>query len=110
MSHTDLADCLRALPAKIHHAEIRLQQAEALRSRARAQLTAEEDCHLLSGHITGKNAPEREAQLRVLTRQARGAVDGAEEQYRADQLAVRHLQDQFSAARAIARLLASKEE
>ena len=110
MSHADLAECLRALPSKINLAEIRLHQAEALRARARTQLQAEEDCHLLSGHVTGKNSQEREAQLRVLTRQPRQAVEAAEEQYKADSLAVRHLQDQFSAARAIARLLAAKEE
>lgn len=110
MSHHDLIAALRALPERVREAEERLNLTDHARMRARQQLQSEEDCRLLSGHLDGKNQAEREAQLRALTTAARRDLESAEETYRREGIALRHLQNQFSAARAIARLLAAQEE
>jgi hypothetical protein len=110
MSHHDLIAALRALPERIREAEERLNSTDHARMRARQQLQAEEDCHLLSGHTNGRNQAEREAQLRALTAAARRDLESVEEAYRRERIALEHLQNQFSATRAIARLLAAQEE
>lgn len=96
---------LLELPQRLDDARIALLERELEHARAKEALRAEEDRLLAAGVIDGKNEAIRTAQLRRETLSFRERVRTAEIKVEPARLALLRLQDEFSALRAVARLL-----
>jgi hypothetical protein len=110
MSQHELISRLTDLPAQIHAEEEHLLLLEKGLAAAKEHLTLTEDRLLLSGAIDGKNAETRGAQLREQTDASRAAVAELEASTAAARTRVRLKQNEFSAFKAVARLLAAGAE
>ena len=100
---------LLALPQQIADAEARFLAADRERRAQETALRQREDALLLAGEIDGKNEAQRAAQLRQQTAAEAGAADRAGETVAAARLELHRLQNELSAVRAVARLLAGEE-
>ncbi len=101
---------LLELPAEIAQAETRLLEMETAHANFAACLQLTEDRLLLTGAIDGKNAEVRSAQLREQTAATRAQVEEAQESAVRMKVALHARQNEFSALKAIARLLASNSD
>jgi hypothetical protein len=108
MSKADLISRLLALPGAIAACELELLEAETARGHLQAHLTTVEDQLLLSGAIDGKNAEQRNAQLRAATVASREQLDEALLTLARKKISLHHLQTEHSSLKAIARVLAAE--
>lgn len=105
MATKELIERLSALPGAIQAAELELLQIEADRQEAALALQAREDEVLLAG-LDGKNEATRQAQLREATRRERELLLLCERELHVKKLLLHRRQNEFAAARSLARLLA----
>lgn len=92
-------------PAEIEKAESAVLTAHLEAEQVRELLSAREGELLLHGHLIGKNAEERKAQLLDLSALQRADVRDAERAVEEAKIRLRRAQNDFSAAKAIARML-----
>src|SRR5260370_13193327 len=109
MSKSELTARLLRLPTAIHAAELGLLEIEADRLQAAQALQVREDALLLAG-VDGKNEATRQAQLREATSAERERLQGCERERQIQQLVLHRHQNEFAAARSIARLLAGSTD
>ena len=110
MTREELIDTLRILPIRLRDEEVRLMAAEFAAQEARDGLLLHEDMLRFAGVLDGKNEAIREAQLREHSQSQRRAVVVAERSVALARMEVRLTQAEFSAARAMARLMAGGDE
>jgi hypothetical protein len=109
MIRDQLLGTLAALAAKIRAAEAHALMMDRGLTAAREHLIQCEDALLLSGSIDGKNEATRAAQVRAATQVSRERVLQMEESVARARMELRVLGVEFSAAKAMARLLAEPE-
>lgn len=100
---------LSEMPCHLHKAEMAALLADGAVCGAREALQIEEDRLLLAGSIDGKNEAARAAQLRMATAPARAFLADKERQAAVARMELRCIQAEFSATKAMARLLAGGE-
>jgi len=110
MSQHELITRLAALPQEIHTEEEHLLLIERGLLAAKENLTLVEDRLLLGGQIDGKNEATRAAQLREATQATRAQVTELEASAAAARTRLRLRQNEFSAAKSLARLMAAGAE
>lgn len=108
MTKQDVIGRLADLPERIQQAEYALLEAGETVQSARQTLTDKEGELLTSGQIDGKNAETRNAQIRQLTATQRQYVADAEKQQQEARILLNRALNEFSAARAIARILGTE--
>jgi hypothetical protein len=115
MTREDLINLLMILPGQIATAETDLLAESDYLRDARRNLQVAEDRILLSKRedgspaLDGKNEGQRAAQLRTLTTPERAQVEYREQRVATAAAELRKRRDEFSAARAAARLVGPGE-
>jgi len=109
MTRNELIASLAYLPNKLASAEDAVLRAEFQLSSNRELLHDRESCLLFVG-LDGKNEAIRNARLRADTSEERQLVLIAERDVARARMELRLVQAEFSAAKAMARLLAGGEE
>lgn len=101
---------LSEMPSRLAAAEERVLATETDLADFRETLQSREDELLLGGSLDGKNEATRAAQLRTATDHLRNVVATNERAVASARLQLRVVQAEFSAAKAMARLLTGGEE
>lgn len=116
MTPTTLIEELLALPAHIATQENRVLQVASLAVEAKDAL-ADSVAEVRLGRndegfalLSGKNAEERDAQLRQFTISARRQVVDAERRLEQERAVLQHLRDRFTALRTVATLIGREAE
>jgi hypothetical protein len=109
MTRNAVLNALATLPGKIAEAEAHALLMDRGLTAAREHLTRCEDSHLLSGSIDGRNEALRAAQVRAATQVSRERVLQMEESVARARMELRVLGVEFSAAKAMARVMAGGE-
>jgi hypothetical protein len=111
MTIETVVERLASLPEDLWEAERAVLDAEAARVEAQARLEdVEADLLLDPERINGKNAEQRQAQLRSLTATERAAVEERALEAARLKVSLHQLQAEHAGLRAIARLLAAERD
>lgn len=110
-TRTEIIGRLLELPATLCEAEGAVVRARIALAAAKDRLETLEDALLLDPEaLTGRNAEARAAQMREMTGEARQTVNYRQAEVWGVEMALRGLQNELSALRAAARLLAGEAD
>src|SRR5262249_22809657 len=111
MTREEVIARLAALPSEMADAELAALAAEWARLEAAAALEDAEAALLIDPELlTGKNAEQRQAQLRSLTKAERTEVEGRTRRVALMKVSLHRSQAEHASLRAIARLLAAEPD
>src|SRR5258707_6772324 len=106
MTRDEILAALAKLPGQIERAELALLACRRAEERFEEEARDAEATLLLGGSIDGKNAEARAAQLRLQMAGHRDTAAELEQKTERARIKLHRLQAEFSAAKAMARLLA----
>jgi len=106
MTRAEILAALAKLPGQIERAELALLACRREAERYEAEWKDAEATLLLDGTIDGKNAEARAAQLRLAMASYRETAADLEQKAERARIRLHRLQSEFTAAKAMARLLA----